>query len=155
MARDQKLVDEVVDFDGAVDEAYKFAKRDGNTLLVVTADHDHTTSVIDDHYQFDGCSCAAAVECGGDFELTKIKAAVDKVGHNEGLSDTALQGKYSPLEISIQYAWLVQEGAARAGRPGSHSANFVPLFAYGPRSDAFRGFSDLPDVGAQLKEALR
>ncbi|QDG52663.1 alkaline phosphatase [Persicimonas caeni] len=155
LARDKSLIDEVADFDDAVAEAHAFARRDGNTLLVVTADHDHTTSVIDDHYQFDNCSCAAAVECGGDFELEKIEAAVDKVGFNEGLTDTTLQGKYSPLEISIQYAWLVQEGAKRAGRPGPHSANFVPLFAYGPQSDAFGGFNDIPDIGALLQQALR
>ncbi len=154
LARDDKLVDEVVDFDQAVAEAYEFARRDGNTLLVVTSDHDHTTSVIDDHYQFEKCSCAAAVECGGDFELDKLTAAVDKVAHNEGLTDTTLQGKYSPLEISIQYAWLVQEGAPRAGRAGSHSANFVPLFAYGPQSEKLRGFRDLPEIGGTLLQAL-
>jgi alkaline phosphatase len=154
MSRGQSLVDEVVDFDQAVAAAHEFARRDGNTLVVVTADHDHTTSVIDDHYQFDNCSCAAAVECGGDFELEKITAAVDKIEHNEGLRDTSLQGAYSPLEISIQYAWLIQEGARAAGRPGTHSANFVPVFAYGPQSDKLAGFRDLAQIGQILLESL-
>lgn len=154
MVRDQRLIDEVVDFDQAVGAAYDFARTDGNTLMVVTADHDHTTSVIDDHYQFDGCSCAAAVECGGSYELTKIPAAVDKVEHNEGLTDTALQGKYSPLEISIQYAWLAQEGAPKAQMNGPHSANFVPVFAYGPQAAKLRGFHELPDIGQVLAEAV-
>jgi alkaline phosphatase len=154
MARDSSLVDEVVDFDQAVGAAYDFARQDGNTLVVVTADHDHTTSVIDDHYQFDNCSCAAATECGGDFELIKLPAAVDKIEHNEGLTDTRLQGTYSPLEISIQYAWLVQEGAERAGVPGSHSANFVPVFAFGPQSHRLAGFNDLPEIGRILHGAL-
>jgi alkaline phosphatase len=154
LARDRRLVDEVVDFDKAVAEAHEFARRDGNTLVVVTADHDHTTSVIDDHYYFDTCSCAAAVECGGDFELEKLPAAVDNIGSNEGLRDTSLQGIYSPLEISIQYAWIVQEGARRAGGSGPHSANFVPVFSFGPQSHKLGGFRELAEVGQVLLDAL-
>ena len=34
------LVDETLDFDQAIGEALKFAKRDGETLVIVTADHE-------------------------------------------------------------------------------------------------------------------
>jgi alkaline phosphatase len=34
------LVSEVIDMDNAVAKAYEFAKKDGNTLVVVTADHE-------------------------------------------------------------------------------------------------------------------
>ncbi|MFW6057796.1 MAG: alkaline phosphatase [Persicimonas sp.] len=154
MKRDDDLFSEVADFDEAVAEVMEFARRDGETLVVVTADHDHTTTLIDDHYKFNECSCGAAVECGGDHELTKMPVAVDKVERNEGLEDTRLQGEYAPLEIAVQYAWLVQEGAPRAGEAGPHSANFVPLFAFGPHSDGLRGFRDLPEVGQHLQDAL-
>ncbi len=154
MKRDESLVAEVADFDDAVAEVMEFARRDGETLVVVTADHDHTTTLIDDHYKFDECSCGAAVECGGDHELNKMPVAVDRVERNEGLRDTRLQGEYSPLEFALQYAWLVQEGAPRAGASAPHSANFVPLFAFGPRSDGLRGFHDLPEVGQLLQDAL-
>ncbi|MCG8326384.1 MAG: alkaline phosphatase [Chitinophagales bacterium] len=40
-ANDKELIiDEVIDFDNAVREAIRFAKRDGNTLVIVTADHE-------------------------------------------------------------------------------------------------------------------
>ncbi len=155
LARDQRLVDEVDDFDQAVAVARDFAHSDGNTLLVVTGDYDATTSVIDHHYDFDNCSCAAAVRCGGSFELTNLRAAVDRVEHNEGLTDRALQGKYAPLDISIQYGWLAQVGAPRAGVDAPRSANFVPLFADGPGSTALRGFHDLAAVGRVLQYAVR
>jgi alkaline phosphatase len=34
------VVDEVLDFDRAIKVALDFAKRDGNTLVVITADHE-------------------------------------------------------------------------------------------------------------------
>lgn len=35
-----RVVEELLDFEGAVAEAFEFAKADGNTLVVVVADHE-------------------------------------------------------------------------------------------------------------------
>jgi alkaline phosphatase len=40
-------IGETVDFDEAVQKALEFAKSDGNTLVVVTADHSHTSQIVD------------------------------------------------------------------------------------------------------------
>lgn len=37
----------------------------------------------------------------------------------------------------------------------SHSANFVPIFAYGPGAEAFAGFMDNTDIFYRIKQALR
>jgi alkaline phosphatase len=40
-------IGEVLDLDEAVQEALEFAKADGNTLVIVTADHAHTSQIVD------------------------------------------------------------------------------------------------------------
>jgi alkaline phosphatase len=39
-------IGETVDLDEAVQEALKFAKADGNTLIIVTADHAHSSQIV-------------------------------------------------------------------------------------------------------------
>jgi alkaline phosphatase len=40
-------IGETVDFDEAVQKALEFAKSNGNTLVIVTADHSHTSQIVD------------------------------------------------------------------------------------------------------------
>lgn len=40
-------IGETIDLDGAVSAALAFAKADGNTLVIVTADHAHTSQIVD------------------------------------------------------------------------------------------------------------
>lgn len=40
-------IGEMSQLNDAVDEALKFARRDGNTLVLVTADHAHTSQIVD------------------------------------------------------------------------------------------------------------
>lgn len=48
----QYTIDEVIDFDNAVKVALEYAKRDGNTLVIVTADHETGGMVLlDGNYQ--------------------------------------------------------------------------------------------------------
>lgn len=46
-------VQEVLDFDRAVSEAYDYARRRGNTLVIVTADHETGGLAVDDGSTFD------------------------------------------------------------------------------------------------------
>lgn len=89
-----RIVDETLDFDTAVKTVLDFARKDGNTLVVITADH----------------------ETGG-LKLTQ----------NE------FTGK---LEASFSSK--------------NHTAAIVPLFAYGPGSEAFGGVKDNAEIGAAL-----
>lgn len=84
------LVTEMLDFEKTVRAAYDFARKDKNTLLIVTSDH----------------------ETGG-FAL--------------GASGESLYGD--------DYATIKPTFSTK-----SHTASLVPLMAYGPGSDQFRGF---------------
>jgi len=77
-------VSETLDFDRTVEAVRRFAEKDGNTLLIVTADH----------------------ETGG--------LAINKASE-KGMTVTA--------------GWA----------SGSHTANMVPIYAFGPNAEAFHG----------------
>lgn len=84
------LVEEMLDFNQTIEAALDFAEKDGNTLVVVTADH----------------------ETGG----VSLSAKRDP---ETGREDYA--------EIELTYA------------TGGHSATLLPVFAYGPGAEEFKG----------------
>jgi alkaline phosphatase len=92
------LVEEVLDFDRAVEEAMRFAQRNRETLVIVTADH----------------------ETGG---------------------------------YSIQPG--SKPDALIAGFSGdSHTGSLIPVLAYGPGSELFRGVYDNTAIYHKMKQAL-
>lgn len=89
------IFSEMKDFDQAIHAALDFAEKDGNTLVVVTADH----------------------ETGG-YALT--------AGEVEGKSDyNVVEGRFST---------------------GGHTAALIPVFAYGPGSEAFNGIYENTEI---------
>jgi alkaline phosphatase len=85
------LIDETLDFDKAVGVALDFAKTDGHTLVIITADHETGGVTI----------------TGGDRETHKVK-----------------------LNFSTK----------------AHTAVLVPVYAYGPGSENFKGIYDNTDI---------
>lgn len=86
-------VAELIDFDNAIGKALEFAKKDGNTLVVVTSDH----------------------ETGG----FTLKSTTRKTADGREYSD------YSKVDISFS--------------TDGHSATLIPVFAFGPGAEEFRG----------------
>ncbi len=141
--RNSELVPEIAEFEKAINLAEQ--KVDAETLIVVTADHAHTTSILDNHYAFESGRCGAAKRCGGKLEFADQEVTFPK-------SD--LQGEYIPRVI-LQHAWIVRSAqnpkSAKERIIESNSANFVPLFAKGPGADSLRGFSTQAEIGKRLK----
>ena len=148
--RTREVLDLASGFDRAVGRAFGFARRRGDTAVVVTADTDQSLSVLDTHYGFVKGRCGAAKRCGGDFELIEIDVR-GEVERGEGFADAVMQGEeWAPTKVVLQYGWLAQLGRDEAGVEGARTATFVPLFAYGPGSQALRGYSAQPRVGQVL-----
>ncbi|MEN8137457.1 MAG: alkaline phosphatase [Bacteroidota bacterium] len=93
------LLDEMAEFDRAVGEALKFAEKDGNTLVIVTADH----------------------ETGG--------LSVNGGNSEEGY----VEGKYTSK---------------------SHTGMMVPVFAYGPGAEQFKGIYDNTELFYKMMKAF-
>jgi alkaline phosphatase len=94
------LVDETLDFDRAVGVALDFAKKDGHTLVIITADHETGGVTITD----------------GDRTTHRVK-----------------------LNFSLK----------------DHTAVMVPVYAYGPGSEKFRGIYDNTGIFKKIMEAFR
>lgn len=152
LERGQRLIDEITDFDRAVAAALEFARAQGDTLVIVTADHDHTLSLLDNHYGFAKNLCGVAKRCGGDFEFIDLPVPTAKIHRGEGLDRSDLQGDYRPPKLLLQYGWLPQAAHNKTQISGPHSANFVPIFAYGPWATRFESYQDQPEVGQTLLE---
>ena len=87
------LIAELIDFDEAIGKALDFAEKDGNTLVVVTSDH----------------------ETGGFTLASKTKTREDGSTYSD----------YK--EIGPTFS------------TGGHSATLIPVFAYGPGAENFKG----------------
>ena len=92
------IVSELLDFDRVVGNALDFAKKNGETLVIVTADH----------------------ETGG----------------------------YSVLQNSTM------DSLVTAFTTSYHTASMIPVFAYGPGSEAFGGVYDNTTIFYKMKKAL-
>lgn len=94
------MVEEMIDFNNTLNVVLDYAEKDGNTLVVVTADH----------------------ETGG---LTIIDP----------------EGKYTRTDFLFS--------------TGSHSAVFVPVFAFGPGAENFSGVMDNTEIISKIMEIAK
>ena len=92
------VISELLDFDKTIGAVLEFAERDGETLVVVTADH----------------------ETGG---MSIIKGS-----------------KMNKLKIEFA--------------DGYHTADLIPVFAYGPGAELFSGVYENTDIYFRMKKAL-
>jgi alkaline phosphatase len=100
------VVSETLDFEKAVAVALDFAEADGNTLVVVTADH----------------------ETGG-FTL--------------GAKQDEATGYSNYAEIGSSFA------------TGTHSATLIPVFAYGPGAEHFKGMYENTEIFTKMVKLLK
>lgn len=96
----QYIVNEMIDFDNAIGKVLEFAKKDKNTLVIITADH----------------------ETGG---FTINKGSTEK---------GVVEGKFTT---------------------GSHTGVMIPVFAYGPGSEAFAGIYENNEIFHKMLKAYK
>lgn len=90
---------ETMDLDEAVKVAMDFAKKDGNTLVIVTADHAHSTQIVYPDAQAPGFSQAVVTADGTTMSIT--------YGNSEDVDDTGHTGAqlrvaaYGPAALNV------------------------------------------------------
>ena len=167
------MVAEMRGFDEAVRVALDFAKENGETLVVVTADHEcgglqmTSDSVKEEPPTFVPISEDLNVDFIRGITATvaymwgKIRAGADMVGTVSYYTGYAL----SPAEVALI------EGAGKNGQvlisdilsaeanvvwgyqgtdEGEHSFAAVPIYAYGPNADRFDVVTDNTQLGQEL-----
>ena len=97
------LIGEMLDFEKTIAAALDFAEKDGNTLVVVTADH----------------------ETGG-LALGPKKPAPGESGYTN----------YSEIELIFA--------------SGDHSATLIPVFAFGPGAEKFKGIYQNSEINHKM-----
>ncbi len=160
-------VHDVLAFDAAVRAALAFARADGRTLVVATADHETGGMTLgrDGVYDWDPAYLARVsasadrmgrlIADGENPEaVLRAHAAVDSLTAEErttlGLSD-----ELEPRRVENRtLAHLVSRRALVGWTTGGHTAVDVGLYAYGPGADRLRGAMENDAVGRALADVL-
>lgn len=175
-----QTLEEIKAFDDAVKVAFDFAKKDGNTLVIVTADHECAGFAV--------IGKGSATNAESDVPGTGNRDSGNSANNsaNGGLPDRAAQAELATRSQGIQNApggasavtggtsannfapatfataddpASVQDGTAEASLwlsylSGNHTGADVPLYAYGPRAKTVAGNVDNTELFEVVGKAL-
>jgi len=146
---------EVVEFDRAVKVALDFARRDGNTLVIVTGDHETGgLSLSKGGYTINVDQARNAK--GTTTMFLKQYNIADKEKFIAGLkqwygielkdSEYENLSKISPNNLRRELARFVGEKLGFGWTTFDHTAGVVPVYTYGIGAELFTGFMDNTDI---------
>lgn len=165
-----QTLEEIKAFDDAVGAAMDFAKRDGHTLVIVTADHECAGFNIIEKGSF--ANAEAATPPGNvDGGNTANNSVPTRPGRNaldpnrsSGIINGAGAGSatnFAPATFRTpDDAASVTDGSPEAGLwltylSGNHTGADVPIFAAGAGSEKLQGSVDNTDLFGVVADALR
>jgi alkaline phosphatase len=152
---------DVVAFDDAVAVAYDFANADGDTLVVVTADHETGGLQVGDDPNAEFIASVTASTSfmwglihreGMDAEdVLETYAGVTDLtqAEKDAIADYGEMGISDALSARANVAW-----GWSGGKEGSHTATEVPVFAFGPSPEPLEGSIDNTDIGNLLFDVV-
>jgi len=165
-----QTLEEMKEFDEAVRVARDFAERDGNTLVIVTADHECAGFNIVGKGSFTNAEAAAPpvnVDSGNTANNStptrpsgNVKDPVRSTGPINGLG-AADPKNFAPATFrTADDPAGVQDGSLDASLwlsylSGNHTGADVELFASGPQSSRFIGKQDNTAIYDKMKASLR
>ncbi len=157
-------------FDRAVAAATRWAREDGHTLVVVTADHTTGGLAITERLDLralrsvkasaeamatrikkDGESLTDVLRASTGFELT-----AEELGYIDTTKSEDALAIFIAHNVShhcgVEFYALSEQGRHRSTK--GHDGTSVPVYSLGPGSSAFHGFLDNTDVAKRLASAL-
>jgi alkaline phosphatase len=132
-------IGETVVFDQAIQKALDFAKQDGNTLVIVTADHGHSSQIVENMTEDD---------------LRGI--AEDAKQPIERVRDVMYPGLTRVLTTADDADMTVSYGTSEDVdvEDQTHTGTQVRIAAYGPRAANVVGLTDQTDLFFTMTDAL-
>jgi alkaline phosphatase len=132
-------IGETVVFDEAVKKAIDFAKQDGNTLVIATADHGHTSQIVEPVTEDDLRGVAE-----------DMKLPIERV------RDIMYPGLTVKLTTADNADMTVSYGTSEDVNveDQTHTGTQVRIAAYGPRAANVVGLTDQTDLFVTMTDAL-
>ncbi|MFE4833559.1 alkaline phosphatase [Arthrobacter sp. NPDC056691] len=165
-----QTLEEIKAFDDAVAAAMDFAKKDGNTLVIVTADHECAGFNIIEKGSFTNAEAAnppVNVDSGNpanNSAPTRTGGNTKDASRSTGIVNGAGSGdphNFAPATFRTpDDAAGVQDGSKDASLwltylSGNHTGADVPVFSFGSGSEKLQGSVDNTDLFTIVGDALR
>jgi alkaline phosphatase len=132
-------IGETVDLDGAIQKALDFARKDGNTLVIATADHGHTSQIVEEYTEEDLAGLAE-----------DSKQPIERVRDVMYPGLTRVLTTADDAEMIVSYGTSADVGI----EDETHTGTQVRLAAYGPRAGNVVGLTDQTDLFFTMTDAL-
>ena len=179
------VVAETIEFDNTVEYVVNWAKEHGNTMVVVIADHETMGFSVTDSMNKEALMnievspeyMAAQMERkddGSGLTIESIKNVFKEYANIKLTNQEAREFNQSVIDnegnlyygykigwnigsvIAEKYNAGVVGADERAKSPtGGHTLNSIPVFAYGPETEAFDGVLDNTEVFEVLHQAIK
>jgi len=165
-----QTLDEIKAFDDAVRVAYEFARKDGNTLVIVTADHECAGFNIVEPGTYTNAEAVTPpsnVDSGNpanNSTPSRPTAGAKDPSRSTGPVNGSGSGdprNFGPATFRTpDDAEGVTDGSTEASLwltylSGNHTGADVPIFSTGPQSDRFASSIDNTDIYAKMFGSLR
>jgi len=156
---------DVIAFDEAVKEALNFAKKNGNTLIIVTADHETGGLTIGGYGEYSfkpdillGQKGSFERKIGGKLSSNNIENVFKEY---LGITDLTAEEK-SKIKAAFKNGsggWkaardVVNRRALLGWTTSAHTGSDVPVMAYGPHAESFARHIDNTDIFRYMRDAL-
>ncbi|NDI36027.1 alkaline phosphatase [Chengkuizengella sediminis] len=161
---------EMIDFEEAFKEVIDFAKQDGETLVVVTADHSTGGFSIgaDGVYNFFIDPIKAAKRTP-DFmaneiineadieetlnEFIELELTLEEIQSVKDAAEVDEEERYSEIDNAIED--IFNKRSLSGWTTDGHTGEEVPVYAFGPEKDRFVGLIDNTDNAKRIFELLQ
>ena len=166
------MIQEILDFNAAVEEAYEFYQKHKNeTLIIVTADHETGGIVLGytGEYKLNlkvlESQKVSVDNLAGMLESLKETTwgkVAEVVNENVGVEPRGNHNADEAVEMTHDLAnriaydaiYDLDRKALISWASGNHSGTYVPLFAIGRGADRFNGVIDNTDIPLTIMELL-
>jgi len=132
-------IGETVAFDEAVQAALEFAKKDGNTLVIATADHGHTSQIVENVTEDDLKGVAEDAK----LPIERVRDIV-----YPGLTRVLTTADDAPMTVNYGSSTDV------AVQDQPHTGTQVRIAAFGPRAANMVALTDQSDLFFTMTDAL-